>query len=225
MNAFESLNSAEYSAMSGTPDGETDNATIVLGVLNAVASNSTVSQRSVAKKLGIALGLANSYVKRCIKKGWIKAHQVPANRYAYYLTPKGFSEKSRLTAEYLSQGFYFFRVARQEFYGVFVECEQRDFRRIVLHGLTELTEIAVLSARGRDISITAIVDDATSRTEYDGIPVVRQLPDPNEFDAAVITDLEGAQREYDAVIKMIPPERILAPALLNILREQPHLAE
>ena len=63
---------------------------------------------------GIALGLANAYLKRCVKKGLIKVSQAPANRYAYYLTPKGFTEKSRLTAEYLTISFNFFRDARAQ---------------------------------------------------------------------------------------------------------------
>ena len=80
---------------------------ITLGVLNSINNNSYVTQRSMSKELGIALGLTNSYLKRCVKKGLIKVQQIPANRYAYYLTPQGFSEKSRLAHEYFSQGFRF----------------------------------------------------------------------------------------------------------------------
>ena len=75
---------------------------IILGMLSAVERDSNVTQRHLARELGIALGLANAYLKRCAKKGFIKIRQVPLNRYAYYLTPRGFAEKSRLTAEYLS---------------------------------------------------------------------------------------------------------------------------
>ena len=85
---------------------------ITLGVLNAVHDDSNITQRSMAGELGIALGLTNSYLKRCVKKGLIKVQQAPANRYAYYLTPQGFSEKSRLAREYLSQGFQFFRIVK-----------------------------------------------------------------------------------------------------------------
>jgi predicted transcriptional regulator len=61
---------------------------ITLSVLNIVGKNSHVTQRDVAKNIGTALGLTNTYLKRCIKKGLIKVKQVPANRYAYYLTPR-----------------------------------------------------------------------------------------------------------------------------------------
>ncbi len=58
---------------------------ITLGVLTAIEQDSAVTQRSLARDLGIALGLANAYLKRCAKKGLVKISQAPANRYAYYL--------------------------------------------------------------------------------------------------------------------------------------------
>ena len=64
------------------------------------------------EKRRIALGLANAYLRRCVRNGLVKMSQVPLNRYAYYLTPQGFAEKSRLTAEYLAVSFNFFRRAR-----------------------------------------------------------------------------------------------------------------
>ena len=60
-----------------------------------------MTQRHLADRLGVALGLANSYLRRCARKGLIKITQAPDNRYLYYLTPQGFTEKTRLTARYL----------------------------------------------------------------------------------------------------------------------------
>ena len=57
-----------------------------------------MTRRSLARELGIALGLANAYLKRCAKKGLIKIAQAPANRYAYYLTPQGFARKPAASA-------------------------------------------------------------------------------------------------------------------------------
>ena len=77
--------------------GEVDdegNPGIVLSVLTFVERDSAITQRVLARKLGIALGLANAYLRRCVRKGLVDMHQVPINRYAYYLTPQGLSEKS-----------------------------------------------------------------------------------------------------------------------------------
>ncbi|MCZ7660918.1 MAG: winged helix-turn-helix transcriptional regulator [Xanthobacteraceae bacterium] len=115
---------------------------MVLGVLDVVERDPAVTQRSVARELGIALGLANAYLKRCVRKGLIKVAQVPSRRYAYYLTPQGFSEKSRLTAEYLSHSFSFFRKARAQCGSLFAEAAGRGHCRIALIGDGDLAEIA-----------------------------------------------------------------------------------
>ena len=60
---------------------------IVLNLLKSV-DDGAGSQRRIAEELGIALGLVNAYLKRCVKKGLVKVSQAPARRYAYYLTPQ-----------------------------------------------------------------------------------------------------------------------------------------
>ena len=80
-------------------------ARITMEMLHAVDREESLSQRGLAAKLNIALGLTNSYLKRCVRMGLIKVRKIPPNRYAYYLTPKGFGEKSRLTANYLLRSF------------------------------------------------------------------------------------------------------------------------
>ena len=73
---------------------ETKEDQLTLNILDAIENQSDLSQRRLAGDLGIALGLANSYLKRCIRKGLVKVSAIPSNRYLYYLTPKGFSEKT-----------------------------------------------------------------------------------------------------------------------------------
>ena len=102
-------------------------------MLNAVEENAVLTQRSLARGLGIALGLANAYLKRCVTKGYIKVTQAPANRYAYYLTPKGFAEKSRLTTQYLTNSFDFFRLARNQCDALFAEFDEADARQVLHH--------------------------------------------------------------------------------------------
>ncbi len=65
-----------------------------LRVLEEIEQNPQTSQRGIARSVGIALGLTNSILKRLVHKGWVKTKTMPANRFAYYLTPEGFSKKS-----------------------------------------------------------------------------------------------------------------------------------
>src|SRR5438477_10127647 len=105
---------------------------ILLGLLESVERDGGQSQRRIASELGIALGLVNAYLKRCVKKGLVKVSEAPARRYAYYLTPKGFAEKSRLTVEYLSASFSFFRQARADCTQTFALAKERNFQTLVL---------------------------------------------------------------------------------------------
>ena len=76
------------------------NKKITLDLLSTLEEDGNQTQRTIASELGIALGLANAYLKKSIEKGLVKIRQVPKKRYYYYITPKGFSEKAKLTAEY-----------------------------------------------------------------------------------------------------------------------------
>ena len=92
-------------------------------LLGNVAGDEPLNQRKLASQIGISVGLVNALVHRAVRKGLIKIKEAPARRYAYYLTPKGFAEKSRLVAEYLDYSLTFFRTARQEYGEIFALCD------------------------------------------------------------------------------------------------------
>lgn len=200
--------------------GDLDNESrITLGLLNAVHDNSAASQRSMADNLGIALGLANAYLKRCVKKGLIKVRQAPANRYAYYLTPKGFAEKSRLTAEFLTQSFHLFRRARTESAALFEHCVNRGWNRVALYGAGDLAEIMTLSARDHGVTLTAVVGREPGETTVAGLPVVADVPSPDAIDAIIVCDIARPQAAYDEACATFPAERVLVPRVLGVVRK------
>ena len=189
---------------------------ITLGLLNAVHENSHVTQRNVAQDLGVALGLVNAYLKRSVKKGYIKVRQAPANRYAYYLTPAGFAEKSRLTAAYLSHSFTFFRNARRECSEILDFCEKRNWLRVALAGSSDLAEILVLCVGESTVSLVGVVDKGVSEESFMGLPVTNLLKNLGAVDAVVVTDLTDPQAAFNVLSEHFPSERILAPGILNI---------
>lgn len=194
-------------------DGEKE---ITLGLLNAVHENSAMTQRSAAGQLGIALGLANAYLKRCMKKGLIKVQQIPPNRYAYYLTPQGFAEKSRLTAEYLTSSFTFFRRARTQGEEALAACAARGWRRVALVGVSELAEILTLCAGEVDVELVGIVDRASDKSRFAGIRVVGEIGELGPVDAAIVTHLNDSQGEYERLGRLMQSERIVILPLLGI---------
>jgi DNA-binding MarR family transcriptional regulator len=189
---------------------------IVLNLLNSV-DDGAQSQRRIAEELGIALGLVNAYLKRCIKKGLVKVSEAPARRYAYYLTPQGFAEKSRLTVEYLSSSFSFFRQAKADCARVFQLAREQGFQNLVLCGKSDLAEIAILSAVDCGVSIVAIIDQSADEMLFVGKQVVSgydRLTVP--FDAVIITDAVNARRLFDEAVRLYGPGRVLAPSLLGL---------
>ena len=72
-----------------------------LRLLDEISKGEPMSQRDLSKKLNVALGLVNSYIKNLVSKGYVTIKTIPSKRYAYYLTPKGFAEKTRLTYHHL----------------------------------------------------------------------------------------------------------------------------
>jgi len=184
---------------------------ILLGLLHAVERNPAVTQRSVARELGIALGLANTYLNRCIRKGLIKVGQIPARRYAYYLTPSGFAEKSRLTAEYLTHSFSFFRKARGECDAIFAKALANAQRRIVLIGAGDLAEIAALVAKDHPVDIAGVL-----AAPPDAAALLSSATPLKPIDAVVITAMANAQATFDMAVAAFGRRCVYAPELLRL---------
>lgn len=144
---------------------------LTLELLEAIEQRSDVTQRNLAARLDVALGLANSYLKRCVRKGLVKIQQVPPNRYLYYLTPKGFHEKSRLTAQYLVSSLNIYRRASDGYARLFAACAAEGRDRVVLCGATDLAEIAAIRAREFGITVTGIYDPYAAGDSALGLPV------------------------------------------------------
>ncbi|HXK53692.1 MAG TPA: winged helix-turn-helix transcriptional regulator [Hyphomicrobiales bacterium] len=200
------------------PDGDQQQAAarITLGLLYAVEEESAVTQRRLASELGIAVGLVNAYLKRCVNKGLIKVQQVPRRRYAYFLTPKGFAEKSRLAASYLAYSFDFFRKARASCDTAMERAVAAGWERLILVGQSDLAEIAVVCALNHPLRIVAVVDGEAERgARFAGIPLAGAIADVAEpFDGALITTIADTQGAWDGATAALGADRVLVPNVL-----------
>lgn len=196
------------------PD-EPENDRIMLGVLQAVGDGKVQSQRHLASELGIAVGLANAYMKRCVRKGLLKVSEVPARRYAYFLTPQGFAEKARLTAEYLSYSFSFFRIARADCADAMAKVIQRGWRRLALIECSEVAEIAALCALESGVTIAGVVDHRAATTRFVGVPVVGELTELGQVDGAIICSITDSLAAFDKASTQLGPERVVVPRFLR----------
>ncbi|MGE0483663.1 MAG: winged helix-turn-helix transcriptional regulator [Gammaproteobacteria bacterium] len=197
---------------------------LTLQFLEAIDRQSDVTQRHLASELGVALGLANSYLKRCLRKGLIKIRQAPANRYLYYLTPSGFAEKSRLTAEYLAASFDYYHRAGRALGEALGAIEQSGAHRVVFAGVSELAEIASVRAHDFDLEVLGIVDRTTALTRFIGRPVWSSPAAAAAFDAVLFTDLGAdAQANHAWLSDELGAARVFVPAILhNVVMPSSH---
>lgn len=185
-------------------------------LLDAVDQRADISQRHLAVNLGVALGLTNSYLKRCIRKGWIKITTAPANRYLYYLTPKGFTEKSRLTREYLSRSFSFYREAANSCDRLFQQCVDKNLKTIVFCGASDLAEIASIKAHEKGLEILGTYDKDSNLKKFIGRPLWTTFPVTTDVDVYVLTELIETENYLTELTREVGQNKIFIPDILSV---------
>jgi len=152
--------------------------------------------------------------------------EAPARRYAYYLTPQGFAEKSRLTVEYLSYSFSFFRQAKTDCLRLFELAKANGTRSVVCAGQSDLAEIAALCAIEHAIKIVGVVQANGSTSQFIGSPVFPDFDSVSEpFDAVLITALDSSREICEATIARFGAARVLVPELLRIRMRETNTAK
>lgn len=179
-------------------------------LLDEISRSKDLTQRDLSNRLGVALGLINSYLKTLISKGYITVSGIPRGRCTYYLTPNGFAEKARLTYQHLQNLTSLYKVARMDFSALFKRLESMNVRRVVFCGVDEITEIAYISLWETALELTAIADLSPSRKKILGHNVV-QISELSgmDFDLAVITSFLSGEEIKSALIQAgVGPERV-----------------
>ncbi len=160
-------------------------------LLSEIAGEEPLSQRELSRRLGVAVGLVNSYLKNLVAKGYVRVKNFPRNRYAYLLTPMGIAEKSRLAYQHLSYFTNLYTVARQDYLTLFQSLKAEGVTQVVFCGVDEVAEIAYLSLQEVGLELVAVLDDDAVGERFFGMPVaaVAQGVEPGS-DVVVISSLK-----------------------------------
>jgi DNA-binding MarR family transcriptional regulator len=179
-------------------------------LLNELDRDGGATQRTLAAKLGVALGLTNLYLKRLARKGYIKITTIPHNRIRYLLTPRGFTEKSRLTYLYMEYSLSYYRDMRARLKEMMSTFDAPHGQRVLIYGTTELAELAYLSLREMNVDCVGFID-GSSRESFLSCPVTSlDRISRWQFDRVLITDLDHAAAcEEQLVQSGVPREKIL----------------
>jgi DNA-binding MarR family transcriptional regulator len=162
-----------------------------LEILTELSKEENTTQRTLSRRLGIALGLTNAFIRRLSRKGYIKLTTLPRNRVKYLLTPKGFLEKSRLTLEYIQYSYSFYKEARKSITRYLSSLKEKSQTRIALVGTGELAEITYLSMQEVELKPLAVIDEKRIGRNFFGRTVVGMADiSPEAFDKILVTDTQ-----------------------------------
>ncbi len=186
-----------------------------LEILTAISEGTPVTQRALAERLGVALGLTNLYLKRLATKGFIKITDFPRKpaarkRLRYMLTPRGVAEKTRLTYEYMGHSLNLYRRTRQTLRDALGHLAGAGLKRIALYGRGEPVELAYLTLKELGLEPTGVFHKDAGGS-FLGFPVqdVRVLLE-QEFDGLVLATFDlpdGLMAELAAL--GLPADRFL----------------
>ena len=99
------------------------------GLLKTLEDNPGLSQRDLAKRLGVSLGKVNFCLNALVEKGSIKINNFRNNEnklaYAYLLTPRGVEEKARITVGFLKHKIEEYERLKKEIEELKREAEQK----------------------------------------------------------------------------------------------------
>ena len=162
-----------------------------LTILNEIAEGHHITQRAIAYKMGVALGLVNLYLKRLTRKGYVKISTFPSNRIKYLLTPQGVAEKARLTYEFMGHSLNLYRETRRKIRAGLEPLIDRGVRRVAIYGTSEAAELTFLSLRELGLEVSAVISEDGREEPFLGIPI-QSLTEisPKDLDLIILANFE-----------------------------------
>ncbi len=179
-----------------------------LQLLEEVSKDSSVSQRKLSSSLGVALGVTNACLKKMIRKGHIKVKGINHKRIAYYLTPEGFTEKSRLTYHFLQHTVSYYKNLKQKVTSKLDLISSSGAKRIVFYGAGEVMEVAFICLQETSLELVGITDDSRDKHEKKTFGFTIQKPEViNELkpDAVLVTSI----RYKDEILQKLKKNKVL----------------
>jgi DNA-binding MarR family transcriptional regulator len=173
--------------------------THVFRILDEVSKDGDVTQRGLSRRLGVALGLTNLYLKRLAHKGLIKVVNLKANRLRYELTPTGIAQKTTMAFQYVQDSYVFYREARKNLTRTFNEMKDAGAKSVVLYGIGDLAEIALLSLQEARLDLVGVVSARHADQSLCG----RVVRHPASLSTLAYDRIVVVERDRDEVMEVL----------------------
>jgi len=168
-----------------------------LRLLEALSSDQSPSQREIAKRLKISLGMVNALLKRLVQKGYLEISNISESKVKYLLTPKGDLEISNLTYRYIRHSLGFYKEIQEKLRNLFKEIKIEGKQRIVLYGNGAISNIACEVMNEQSLTLVDIIDNEKDVVDLD-------------YDIILILELE----EYSSIAQSLENSGILKEKIL-----------
>lgn len=177
-----------------------------LNLLQELERNPIISQRELSHKFGIALGVTNACLKRMARRGWIRMMNQDHRKIGYFLTPKGFAEKAKLTLHLISWTVQHYSTLKDIVGARLLEMQNQGAERIVFYGVSDEMEIALISLQGTNLKLVGIVEDEEKLTrraifghELEAVGRVKEL----RPDSILITSLTEIANKRETLTNLV----------------------
>lgn len=190
--------------------GDRKNDAIAFTILQEIHENANVTQRKLASEHNVALGSVNIILKRLMNKGHVKITEVHPKRFLYYLTPKGFNEKTRLMLSYISRSIDIYKDVKNHVKKTVEEIIQDGYFSVALCGVDEGFDIVYVLSQEMGLHIAGVYDFAAENIGKKKFE--HSVQDANDLKPA------GNGKPYAMLITSVAREPILRRRLGKILK-------
>jgi DNA-binding MarR family transcriptional regulator len=146
-------------------------------ILEELDAGGELSQRTLANRLGIALGRANQLIRSLIGQGWLRGLPAEGHRIRYVVTPEGAAARARMSREHLGRALASYGTAHDRVRERLEACTTNraaggsSFRpAVALYGTGEAARIAFACAAELGVQLVGFIDE-NPRESFLGLPV------------------------------------------------------
>ena len=139
-----------------------------LNTLLELKENPNLSQRSLAHKLDISLGLTNSILKNLISRGWIKAKKDTGRKLLYLITPQGIANVSRLMYTRFQETLHYYHYTKDLLTAYLIKLYQQGEKTVNIYGTGQLAEITYYAGISTPLKLDVIISDDPSKEKFLG---------------------------------------------------------
>lgn len=151
-----------------------------LRILEVLENSPNTTQASLAAQLGVAVGSVNWYLKRLVRKGYVKVAQMERRRLKYFVTPQGLALKARLTSQYLEASLRVYRDLRRSARQTLGAVKQAGFSAVRAYGDGEAMEILRLTCLEEGMRVVDGTPELLPTVRGDGVGYAVDWPDQTE---------------------------------------------